>query len=121
MNPTQKEEVVSYDLCETLHELNVRYKCQYGWFYNVRKQEFILKPFEPFRNLIRTYTLRELGEMIPFGSMSADPAIKIGRHEWTLKNAERMVPFTKEVDVRAWYLITLIKSNKVSVEEINKG
>lgn len=120
MNPTPKEEVVSYDLCKMLHDLNVRHKCQYGWFYNEKRREPMLKHFEQFRNLIRTYTLRELGEMIPFGNMNADPAIKISRNEWTLKNAKRMVPFTKEVDVRAWYLISLIKSKAISVDDINK-
>ena len=71
-------------------------------------------------NLIHAYTIAELGMMIPWGFFQASPVHKMPGGFWQMhKNDGKVKNFATEVEARAWYLIDLIETNQVTLNEVN--
>jgi len=75
----------------------------------------------PFlKGLLHAYTIAELGIMIPWGFFQAAQVHKLPGGIWQITLHTGVIKnYSYEVEARANYLIDLITSNQVSVDEIN--
>jgi hypothetical protein len=107
-----------------MHLIGVRLKSD--WMYNYRpitKQYIILKANNTLpgsKNLLHAYTIAELGVMIPWGYFQASPVYKMPGGIWQMKKKDGTVKsYATEVEARAWYLIDLLETENVTLNEVN--
>lgn len=115
-----EKQVTSPNASRHLNDIGLRRKCQFGWLYMAGPKRYVLKNFGLGKNLLRAYTLSELGDIIPFGHFSTQPVIKISGGLWTLREDADKGGWETQVDALAWYLFKLIKSGELSIEDLNK-
>ena len=117
------KEVVNPNLSERLHEAGIRAKSLRIWGFYAATREWRLQLRNGnmiFRNAIAAYTLRELGEMIPFCFFSGQPVIKISNNRWEMKWYQgNKMTFETEVDARAAFLLSLLNEKEVTSDQIN--
>jgi len=107
-----ENQVTSIKISNDLHAKCIRYKSKYVWVYWKVKKTWVLgekRDGQFLLNAIPAYTLSELGEIIPFGYLSAQDVIKIANNEWVVKIDKSKKKFDTEVDARAYYLILLLR------------
>lgn len=110
-----------------LATLGVRIKSIYGYKRidkNSKTTEFVLVKSELagyyFSGYLHTYTIAELGEMIPWGYFQASKIQKMPGGIWSIKiNDGRVLYYDSEVEARASYLIDLLMTKVVSLDEVN--
>jgi len=112
--------VTSPNASRNLYDIGLRRKCIYGWLYHAVTKKYVIKDFGLGKNLLRAYTLSELGEIIPHGNFNHDPVMKISTGEWLLKSDPHASKWETEVDARAGYLYMLIKTGQLKIEDLNK-
>lgn len=114
-------QITSPNASRHLNDIGLKRKCQFGWLFHAGTKRYVLKEFGLGRNLLRAYTLSELGEIIPYGFFNVDPVVKITGGLWILKKEPKNGAWETEVDARAWYLFTMIKTGQLKIEDLNKS
>ena len=86
MKPEQQ--VTSVKVSTELLALGIKKKSQKGWkiWHREKIYHAELRDYSIMSGMLRAYSLSELGEMIPFGSFSANPVAKIHNGMWVLRS-----------------------------------
>ena len=117
-----ENQVTSVKISNDLYQQCIRCKSKYVWVFWKVKKTWVLgerKEGQFLLNSIPAYTLSELGEMIPFGYLSAQDVVKISNTEWVVRIDKSKKYYDTEVDARASHLITLLKTGEITVFQIN--
>lgn len=117
-------QVTSPDTSNVLKCMGVTLKSDYLWWFQPgnKKNKLIEanKIFSGAKNMTHAYTIAELGNMIPWGFFQSSPVHKLPGGIWMFTDmAAQVHHYAYEVEARAHYLVDLIYSKKISVDEVN--
>ena len=104
--------------------MNVTLKSDYVYRFYPGTKKSVLVPasqiFPGSKNITHAYTIAELGLMIPWGLFQQSPVKKHQGGKWEIDLKENGKHYyAYEVEARAHYLIDLIYTKQVDVNEVN--
>ena len=111
-------------LSERLAGIGIKLKSDYMYKYFPGKKDYKLFPAGKFmpgeRNIIHSYSIAELGLMIPFGLFQQGKIMKQPGGSWMYTAIDgRNYTYGLEVEARGFYLLDLIVNNQVTIDDVN--
>jgi hypothetical protein len=119
-------QITSPDTSDVLRSLGVKVKSDYMWQFLPLNNRYIVRDALRIpmgaKNLLHAYNIAELGIMIPWGFFQSSPVHKLPGGLWMYVATDGTPHhYVLEVEARAHYLINLIMTKQVTVDEVNNS